>query len=57
MYEEQGSGVWRNLYHEELHDLHSSPTILRVIKSRIIRLAGHIAGVGERRVQGFCEET
>jgi hypothetical protein len=33
----------------ELHDLYSSPTILRVIKSRIKRLAGHVARMGEER--------
>jgi hypothetical protein len=30
------TGVWRKLHNEELHDLYSSPTIVRVIKSRII---------------------
>jgi hypothetical protein len=33
----------------ELHDLYSSPTIFRVIKSRIMRLAGHVARMGEGR--------
>jgi hypothetical protein len=37
------TGEWRKLYNEELHDLYSSPTILRVIKSRILRWVGHVA--------------
>jgi len=39
---------WRKLHNEE-HDLHSSPDIFRVIKSRGIRWAGHVARMGERR--------
>jgi hypothetical protein len=39
---------WRKL-HEELHDLYSSPNIIRVIKSRGMRWAGHIAPLGEMR--------
>jgi hypothetical protein len=37
---------------EELNDLHSSPNIIRVIKSRRMRWAGHVARVGEKR--GAC---
>jgi hypothetical protein len=48
---EQGSGVESNSY-EELHDLYSSPTILRMIKSRRIRWAEHVARMGEGR--GVC---
>jgi hypothetical protein len=40
------TGVWRELHNEELHDLYSSPTIVRVIKSRIIRWAEHVAQMG-----------
>ena len=40
---------WRKLNNEELNDLYSSPNIVRVIKSRIIRWAGHVACMGERR--------
>jgi hypothetical protein len=34
---------WRKLHNEELHDLYSSPSIIRIIKSRRIRWAGHVA--------------
>jgi len=40
---------WRRLHNEELNDLYSSPNILRVIKSRIMRWAGHVARMGEER--------
>jgi hypothetical protein len=43
------TGEWRKLHNEELNDLYSSPTIVRVIKSRIMRWAGHVARIGEGR--------
>ena len=45
-------GKWRKLHNEKLNDLYSSPNIVRVIKSRRMRWAGHIARMGERR--GVC---
>jgi hypothetical protein len=43
------TGEWRKLYNEELHNLYSSPSIIRVIKSRRMRLARHVARMGEKR--------
>jgi hypothetical protein len=40
---------WRTLHNDELHDLYSSPNIVRVIKSRGMRWAGHVARMGEGR--------
>jgi len=43
------TGEWKRLHNEELNDLYSSPNIVRVIKSRKIRWAGHVARMGEER--------
>jgi hypothetical protein len=43
------TGDWRKLQIEELHNLYSSPNIIRIIKSRRIRWAGHVARLGEKR--------
>ena len=42
------TGEWRKLHHEELNDLYSSTNIVRVIKSRKMRWAEHVALMGER---------
>ena len=45
----RGSGEWRKLHNEELSDLYSLPNIVRVVKSRRIRWAVHVARMGEGR--------
>jgi hypothetical protein len=40
---------WRSLHNEELHNLYCSPSIIRIIKSRRITWAGHVARMGEKR--------
>jgi hypothetical protein len=43
------TGQWRKLHSEELHNLYSSPDIIRQIKSRRMRWAGNVARMGEER--------
>jgi hypothetical protein len=43
------TGGWRKLYNEELHNLYSSPSIIRIKKSRRMRWAGHVARMGEKK--------
>jgi hypothetical protein len=43
------TGGWRNLHNEELHDLYFSPSIIRIINSRRMLWAGHVARMGEKR--------
>jgi hypothetical protein len=42
-------GGWRKLHNEKLHNLYSSSNIIRVIKSRRVRWAGHIESMGKKR--------
>jgi hypothetical protein len=58
----EGDRSWRELHNDELHSLYSSPNIVRVIKSRRIGWAGHMARMGEgrgvyRRLVGRPEGT
>jgi hypothetical protein len=43
------TGGWRKLHNEELHNLYSSPSIIRIIKSRRMWWAGNVARMGEKR--------
>jgi hypothetical protein len=43
------TGEWRKLHNKKLLDLYSSPSIIRIIKSRRMRWTGHVARMGEKR--------
>jgi hypothetical protein len=43
------TGGWRKLHNEEFRDLYSSPSKIRIFKSRRMRWVGHVARMGERR--------
>jgi hypothetical protein len=43
------TGGWRKLHNEELHNLYSSPSIIRMVKSRSMRWTGHAARLGKKR--------
>jgi hypothetical protein len=44
------TGDWRKLYNEELHNIYSSTNIIRIIKSRRMRWAGHVSRMGRRGI-------
>jgi hypothetical protein len=43
------TGDWRKLHNEDLHNLYSSPSIIRMLTSRKMRCAGHVARIGEKK--------
>jgi hypothetical protein len=43
------TGSWRKLHNEELHNLYSSPSVIRMMKSRMMSWAGHVARMGANR--------
>jgi hypothetical protein len=43
------AGGWRKLHNEELHNLYSSPSIIRMVKSSRMKWTGHVAQMGEKR--------
>jgi hypothetical protein len=45
---DEATGGWGKLHNEELHDLYSSPSIIRIIKWSRMRWAGHVARMGEK---------
>jgi hypothetical protein len=47
---------WRKLHNEKLRDLYSSPSIIRIIKSKRMRWAGHVDRMGEKR-NGYLWES
>jgi hypothetical protein len=52
------TGSWRKLHNEEVHNLYSSPSIIRMIKSRRMRWAGCVARMGAKRKHiGYCWES
>jgi hypothetical protein len=51
------AGVRRRLHKKELYALYSSPNIIRAIKTRRLRWAGHVASVGERWIEGLSGES
>ena len=50
------TGEWKRLHNEEINILYTSPSIVRVIKWRIMRWVGYVVRIGERCVEGFGGE-
>jgi hypothetical protein len=49
LWRDEVTGEWRKLHNEELSDMYSLPNIVRVVKSRRMRWAGHVARMGQGR--------
>jgi hypothetical protein len=54
---DEETGGWRKLHNEELHKLYSSPSIIRIIKSRRMRWAGHVARMENRNAYRILVES
>jgi hypothetical protein len=48
------TGEWRNLHNEEIHEFYSSPSIIKIIRSRRMRQTGHVARMGRRGTRIDC---
>jgi hypothetical protein len=46
---DEATGQWWKLHNDELHDLYSSPSIIRIMKLRRVGRVGHVAWMGEKR--------
>jgi hypothetical protein len=52
------TGGWREVHNEELHRLYSSPSMIRMVKSRRMRWAWHVARIGQRGMHSrYCWES
>jgi hypothetical protein len=51
---EEVTAEWRKLHNEELLDLYSWPSIIRIMKARRMRWAGHVARMGQKRKRKVC---
>jgi hypothetical protein len=52
------TGTWRKVHNEELHNLYSSPSIIRMVKSMRMRWAGNVARMGRRGMRkGYWWES
>jgi hypothetical protein len=52
------TGGWRKLHNEELHNLYSPPSVIRMMMSRRMRWAGHVARMGRGRMHiGYWRES
>jgi hypothetical protein len=51
------AGGWRKVQNESVHNLYSSPNIVRMIKSRRVKPAGHVSCMGQKCIQNFGTKT